>query len=324
MQRIRLGTRGSPLALYQANMVRAALMEADAGLDVEIIPITTSGDWTPAQGEKPLDAAQGGKALFAKEIQAALLAGEIDAAVHSMKDMETAGPDGLVIPWMMKRETPLDALIVSPDLPEVHSLHDLPPGCVVGTSSVRRGAFLKAVRPDLQITGLRGNVHTRLEKLKAGQVQATILAAAGLKRLGIENEIRTLIPADEMLPSAGQGAVGIEIREIDQNKLSVFSQISDLPTVQAVTIERAVLAALDGSCRTPIGAYAKDLKDGYELEMAVVSPDGAHQFKARHIIGNSPVLELAKIGHSHANALKNNIPSDLYALIFGQGKVEGI
>ena len=265
-----IGTRGSPLALVQANMVKDKLVDIGQNIDVELRIIRTSGDWSPSDGEVALQAIEGGKAQFAKEIEEALLRKEIDIAVHSMKDMETALPEGLVIPFMLPREDNRDAFLSV----NSQNIHDLPGGCAVGTVSARRKAFLLHKRPDLNVVPLRGNVQTRIDKLKSGQIDATFLACAGLNRLGLAEEITSIIDCDDMLPSVGQGAVGIEMRQEDVKRLSFISQLSCDETYVCVVCERAVLHALGGSCHTPVGVYATLDGDGMYLRVKVVSLDG--------------------------------------------------
>ena len=269
---LRLGTRGSKLALTQAGLVRDALAAAHPALGaphaVEIAVIRTTGD---AIQDRPL-AEAGGKGLFVKEIEEALLSRRIDAAVHSMKDMPTAQPDGLQIAAFLPREDTRDVLISSDD---VKRIADLRKGAVVGTSALRRRAQLLHRRPDLQIVTLRGNVDTRLAKCRAGAVEATVLALAGLKRLGLGN-VGSPIPEDEMLPAVGQGAVCIECRADDAHTLALLAAINHAPTATAVTAEHAMLAVLDGSCRTPIAGHAVLTPDGaLHLRGMIAKPDGS-------------------------------------------------
>src|SRR5512139_1848307 len=248
---LRLGTRGSKLALTQAGLVRDALAAAVPALAapgaVEIVSIRTTGDVIQ---DRPLSEA-GGKGLFVKEIEEALLQGRIDAAVHSMKDMPTAQPPGLVISAFLPREDARDVLIAG----EVKRIADLRQGAVVGTSALRRSAQLLHLRPDLKIVNLRGNVDTRLAKREAGVVEATLLAMAGLKRLGVAH-VGTPVPEDEMLPAVGQGAVCIECRMDDAKVRAWLAAIDHAPTATCVAAEHAMLAVLDGSCRTRIAVHA--------------------------------------------------------------------
>src|SRR5258708_94577 len=268
---LRLGTRGSKLALIQAGLVRDALKAAVPALAapdaIEIVAIRTTGD---AIQDRPL-AEAGGKGLFVKEIEEALLARRIDAAVHSMKDMPTAQPPGLVIAAFLPREDARDVLIAG----EVGRITDLRQGAIVGTSALRRRAQLLHRRPDLQIVNLRGNVETRLAKREAGVVEATLLALAGLKRLGMAH-VGTAVPEDEMLPAVGQGAVCIECRAEDARVRAWLAAIDHRPTATCVTAEHAMLVVLDGSCRTPIAGHAILASDGVlHLRGLIVKPDGS-------------------------------------------------
>ena len=268
---LRLGTRGSKLALVQAGLVRDALAAAIPALSasgaIEIVPIKTTGD---AIQDRPLSEA-GGKGLFVKEIEEALLARRINAAVHSMKDMPTAQPPGLAISAFLPREDARDVLIAG----DVRRIADLKQGAIVGTSALRRRAQLLHRRPDLQIVNLRGNVETRLAKRAAGDVEATLLALAGLKRLGMAH-VGTPVPEDEMLPAVGQGAVCIECREDDAQTRGWLASIDHAPTATCVAAEHAMLAVLDGSCRTPIAGHAILTADGtLHLRGLIVKPDGS-------------------------------------------------
>jgi hydroxymethylbilane synthase len=274
LQSIKIGTRGSPLALRQTALVSAALKKAAPHVRIETVVIKTSGDWRPAEGETPLAADRGGKALFAKEIEETLLQGKIDAGVHSMKDMETALPEGLFIPCMLPREDARDALLLHKRDRAIRSLADLPGGIIIGTSSVRRAAFLRRWRPDVEIVPLRGNVEMRISKVRAGQVDATFLALAGLKRLELGQEADMILEAEDMLPAAGQGAVGIEARRGDSDIASLLSLINCPETLLRVEAERAVLKELQGSCRTPIGAYAVFEKESALLHLRAMASAG--------------------------------------------------
>lgn len=265
---IRIGTRGSPLALAQANEVRDRIAKAH-GLSLDAISITvikTTGDQVL---DRPLSEI-GGKGLFTKEIEDALIANEIDVAVHSMKDMQTALPKGLTIGAVLPREDARDAFISL----KYASLDDVPIGSVVGTSSLRRQAQLLNARPDLQVVGFRGNVQTRLKKLQDGVAEATFLAVAGLNRLGMADRITAPIGVDQMLPAVAQGAIGLEIRAGDEATADLIAPLNDAATALAVTAERAFLTRLEGSCRTPIAGHAH-LADGkLHFRGQVLSPDG--------------------------------------------------
>ncbi len=266
---LRLGTRGSKLALIQAGLVRDALAAAVPALGaadaIEIVAIRTTGD---AIQDRPL-AEAGGKGLFVKEIEEALLARRIDAAVHSMKDMPTAQPAGLEITAFLLREDARDVLIAG----EVKRIAELRRGAIVGTSALRRRAQLLHLRPDLEIVNLRGNVDTRLAKRDAGVVEATLLALAGLKRLGMAH-VGTPVPEEEILPAVGQGAVCIECRADDARTRAWLATIDHKPTAICVAAEHAMLAVLDGSCRTPIAGHAVLAGDSLHLRSLIVKPDG--------------------------------------------------
>jgi hydroxymethylbilane synthase len=272
---IRIGTRGSPLALAQAREVQQRLEAAHGAgrLGFEVRAIKTSGDRIQ---DRPLSEA-GGKGLFTKEIEEALLAGDIDIAVHSMKDMPTALPEGLTIACLLPREDVRDAFISG----TAASLAELRQGAVVGTSSLRRQAQVKRARPDLVVVPMRGNVETRLRKLADGAADATLLACAGLKRLGLEHRITVPVPVDEMLPAIAQGAIGIETRSDDAAAAELIAPINHQATALCITAERAFLARLDGSCRTPIAGLA--VLDGGRLAFRgmILTPDGARCHETR-------------------------------------------
>lgn len=320
---IRIGTRGSPLALRQTDMVREALREQFPDIETEIVVIKTSGDWDPAQGDVRLYESEGGKGQFAKEIEAALLAGDIDAAVHSMKDMDSNLPEGLVIDCMLEREDPRDGLLLSNELKEIADNSQknikpydlLPRGAVVGTASVRRAAFMLAERPDLKIVPFRGNVQTRIDKLTAGsgetKVDCTLLALAGLNRLGLSGAVDVVMEPEVMLPSAGQGAVGVQVRKGDEAVLSTFGQINDLKTTLCVKAERAALCVLDGSCHTPVGGYAVLDGDDMWLRVRVCSLDGSQNYNGelRGEVRNAQDAEA--LGTKLGQMLKQQIPAGI-------------
>ena len=262
----RLGTRGSPLALTQARMVRDALLAAHGwGEDaVAIVPIRTTGDRVQDRALAEI----GGKALWTKELDRALLANEIDAAVHSMKDVETIRPAAITIAAMLPRADVRDRLIGAPDIASLRS------GAVVGTSSPRRRAQLLRHRPDLRIVLFRGNVETRLAKLAAGEADATLLAAAGLDRLG-RDDVGTAIPTDTMLPAPAQGAVGIETRADDHDARRIVAAIDHDDTSACVLAERALLAGLAADCHSPVGAMASLAGETLRLTAELLTEDGA-------------------------------------------------
>jgi len=268
---IRIGTRGSPLALAQAYEVRSRLSAAHdvAEADIEIVVISTKGDRVL---DRPL-AEIGGKGLFTQEIEEQLLDGRIDLAVHSMKDMPTELPDGLIIPCLLPREDPRDALLTAGGQP----LADLPAGSVIGTSSLRRAAQLLAGRPDLKIIDFRGNVQTRVRKLSEGVADATLLAIAGLNRLDMGEAATEVLEPEVLLPAVAQGAIGVECRDGDARIGDLLAGISCATTISRVSSERALLAALEGSCRTPIAGLALLQDDGsLWLRGLVASLDGQH------------------------------------------------
>jgi hydroxymethylbilane synthase len=269
---LRIGSRGSPLALVQARAVQSRLATM-AGLDggrIEIVTIRTAGDVVQ---DRPL-AESGGKGLFTKEIEEALIAGRIDLAVHSSKDLPTILPPRLLLAGFLPREDPRDAFISR----KAKSLRELPPGAVVGTASPRREALVRRLRPDLKVVSLRGNVETRLAKLDAGEVDATILAVAGLKRLGLLAAATAILDPEEFLPAVGQGAIGIETRADDAKTRALIAKINDRDTAVALTAERAFLAVLDGSCRTPIGGHASVSDGDIRFRGVIVKPDGSEAF----------------------------------------------
>ncbi len=263
----RIATRQSPLALWQAQYVQQRLMAAHPGLQVELLPMVTKGDVIL---DTPL-AKVGGKGLFVKELELAMLEGRADLAVHSMKDVPIDFPEGLGLVTICEREDPRDAFVSN----RYNSVDELPQGAVVGTSSLRRQCQLSARRPDLVIRSLRGNVGTRLGKLDAGEYDAIILAAAGLKRLGLEDRIRQAMPAEISLPAVGQGAVGIECRIDDEQLITLLQALNHDDTAVCVRAERAMNTRLEGGCQVPIGSFAVLEDDQLWLRGLVGSPDGS-------------------------------------------------
>lgn len=306
---IKIGTRGSKLALVQANMAAAQLMVAHPDLCVEIVEINTSGDWKPEHGETRLSEAEGGKGLFAKEIERAIMDGTVDCGVHSMKDMPSFLPDGLVIDHILERADSRDAFLSD----KYGSLNDLPEGAKVGTSSLRRQAFLLAKRPDLEILPIRGNVPTRIQKMKDGYADAIILAYAGLVRLGLDGEAKEVWDADFMLPAAGQGAVGVEIRKGDAEVSALFDALHDNETGLCVGAERAALQVLDGSCRSPIGAYAVIENGEMSIEVMVASEDGKDVYEADGRFAVSSTADAIDLGQSVGQTLKDIVPAEILA-----------
>jgi hydroxymethylbilane synthase len=300
---LRIGTRGSALALAQAHAVQARLGAACglAAERIEIKVIRTSGD---AVLDRPL-AELGGKGLFTKEIEQALLAGTIDIAVHSTKDVPAALPDGLTLRAFLPREDPRDALVSR----RGESFSGLPTGSRVGTSSPRRQALLRHLRPDLTIVPLRGNVETRLRKIESGEADATILAVAGLKRLGLLAAATAILDPGDFLPTAGQGAIGIEIRGNDARTAALVAAINDADTADAVTTERAFLAVLDGNCRTPIAAYAQLDRDTIRFRGMIARPDGSDVLE---VARQGPRSAAATLGREAGAALKMRGGADFF------------
>ena len=276
-RKLLIGTRGSPLALWQANHVRALLIAAHGlGEDaVALEPITTSGDRIR---DKPLRDF-GGKGLFTKEIDEAVLGNKVDLAVHSMKDLPTELPPDISIAALLPRGDVRDAFISA----RGESLAALPPGAVVGSSSLRRQAQVKRLRPDLQTIDLRGNVETRLKKLEQGMVDATLLAIAGLERLGLTGHVTSVLPTDEMLPAVAQGAIGVSCRSDDVETRELLQALNDASTATAVACERAFLGELDGSCRTPIAGLAEIADGTLRFRGLVLTPEGTkwHEIEQR-------------------------------------------
>jgi hydroxymethylbilane synthase len=271
---IRIGSRGSRLAIIQAQEVKRRLVES-VGIDaaqIEILPIVTTGDRVKDRNLTEI----GGKGLFTKEIEEALLNGGIDLAVHSMKDLPAGVPDGLTIGAVLPREDPRDALVSF----KANSIASLPPEALVGSSSVRRTAQLKRRRSDLRFTAFRGNVDTRLKKLKEGLVDATLLACAGLIRLGLKSEITAAIEVEDMLPALGQGAIGVEIRSSDGPLREMIRKIEHDQTAVAIACERAFLKELDGSCKTPIAGFGRIENGRLWFRGETLTPDGRQVFTA--------------------------------------------
>ena len=266
---LRIGTRGSPLALFQAHETRRLLAAAhgvaEDAITVEVI--RTSGDMIQ---DRALSTA-GGKGLFTKEIEQALAEGGIDLAVHSAKDMPTVLPDGLELAAFLEREDVRDALIA----PGAASLQALPRGAVVGTASLRRQALVKRLRPDIETILFRGNVETRLRKIAEGAAHATLLALAGLKRLGLADRATALLDEETFLPAVGQGAICIEARSGDERTRGLLAPINHRDTEIAVLVERAFLAVLDGSCRTPIAGHATVAEGSVAFRGLILKPDGS-------------------------------------------------
>lgn len=282
---LRIATRSSPLALWQANDVKQRLEAIHANLTVELLPIKTKGD-------KILDtplAKIGGKGLFIKELEEAMLAGMADIAVHSMKDVPMELPPGFELPVICERDDPRDAFVSN----DFDTLNDLPQGARLGTSSLRRQSQMQALRPDLEIISLRGNVQTRLGRLDEGRFDAILLAAAGLRRLELTERIRSSIAPEQCLPAVGQGAVGIECREGDEKVKAILAPLNHTDTWDRVVAERAMNRHLEGGCQVPIAGYAELEGDTLWLRGLVASEDGKIVYTAE---GRAPRQEAEALG----------------------------
>ena len=307
MSTLRIGSRGSKLALWQANHIAALLRSGGHNIEIEIIHTT---------GDKITDVALaqvGTKGMFTKEIEEALAAGQVDLAVHSLKDLPTGLPPGFEIAAITQREDARDAFC------SVHhaTIQDLPQGARVGTSSLRRQAQMMAVRADLDLHPLRGNVDTRLRKLEEGQYDAIILAAAGLNRLGKTEHIKQIIPVDVMCPAAGQGALAIEIRSGDIATRELLAFLDDSAARAATTCERALLSALGGGCQVPIGAFA-DVRNGtIQLQAVVASPDGLTLLRDTR---QGIVSEPENLGREAGAALLSRGADKVLSAVYGEGK----
>jgi hydroxymethylbilane synthase len=299
----RIGTRGSPLALAQAYQTRDAICAAhdlpDEAVAIDIIK--TTGD---AILDRPL-AEAGGKGLFTKELDAALIESRIDIAVHSAKDLPTVLPDAIVIAGYLPREDVRDVWIS----PIAASPRDLPHGATVGTASLRRGAMLRRIRPDIEVALLRGNVQTRLRKVEEGAFAATLLALAGLKRLGLEDKVTSLLPVEDFLPAAGQGAIAITARTGDEAAAAILAPILCQATGVALAAERGFLLELDGSCRTPIGAHA--VVDGHQVTLrgSVLRPDGSQAYD-EEVFGE--VENATDLGRTAGAAIRGRLPPGFF------------
>ena len=305
--KLHIATRKSPLALWQANYVRDALLARNPGLDVELLTMTT-------QGDKILDtplAKVGGKGLFVKELELGMLEGRADLAVHSMKDVPVEFPDGLGLAAILPREDPRDALISN----RFSSIDELPRGARVGTSSLRRQCQLNARRPDLEILDLRGNVNTRLKKLDDGEYDAILLAAAGVKRMGWEERITELLEPEQFIPAIGQGAIGIEIRLDDERVRGLVGELNDQQTAIRITAERALNEALQGGCQVPIAGYS-EISHGVILLRALVGrPDGSELVQG--VISGKPE-DAAELGQVLADDLLSRGAREIRADVYGE------
>ncbi|MFH4666880.1 hydroxymethylbilane synthase [Vibrio cidicii] len=302
---IRIATRKSPLALWQAYYVKEALQQAHPGLEVELVTMVTKGDVIL---DTPL-AKVGGKGLFVKELEVAMLEGRADLAVHSMKDVPVDFPSGLGLVTICEREDPRDAFVSN----HYENIEQLPQGAVVGTCSLRRQCQLKAYRPDLVIKELRGNVGTRLSKLDAGEYDAIILAAAGLKRLELQERIRSFIEPEQSLPAVGQGAVGIECRTDDERMLELLAPLNHVETADRVKCERAMNLTLQGGCQVPIGSYALLEGDQIWLRALVGEPDGSHIVRGEI---RGPRTDAEALGVQLAQQLLSQGADDILARLY--------
>jgi len=304
---LRIATRKSPLALWQAEHVKSRLLALNPDLVVELVTFTTKGDIIL---DTPL-AKIGGKGLFVKELEVAMLAGDADIAVHSMKDVPMEFPEGLELGVILERETPTDAFVSN----NFKSLEDLPQGAVVGTSSLRRQCQLQNLRPDLVIRSLRGNVQTRLGKLDSGEFDAIILASAGLLRLEMESRIAQYLTPEVSLPAGGQGAVGIELRSDDAETLALLKPLQHDTTAYRVTAERAMNRRLEGGCQVPIACYAVEKDGELWLRGLVGSVDGKQMLTTEY---RAPVAEAEALGIKAAEDLLSQGADKILAEVYAQ------
>ncbi len=308
MEPVRIGTRGSKLALAQAEELRQRLIAAHPQLAadgaLEVVVIKTTGD----QEQTRLLAEIGGKGLFTKEIDDALLERRIDIAVHSLKDVPTWLPEGLELAAVLPREDARDALFSSSG----KGLAALPKGVRFGTASLRRQAQVLALRPDIEVVPLRGNVETRLRKLADGEVDATVLAVAGLKRIGAADRIDSVLEPEEMLPAVAQGAIGLQVRSDDPHSKGLVAALDHGPSAVRVRAERACLEVLDGSCRTPIAAYAELDGDRIDLRALIATPDGKQVFRAAR---RAPAAEAESLGRDVGADLRDQAGEDFFSAL---------
>src|SRR5688500_634625 len=308
---VRIATRASELALRQARIVESALASRD--VPSELKTFRTTGD---KRLDEPLSVI-GGKGLFTKELETALLKGSVDCCVHSLKDLPTESPDGLTIAAVLVREDPRDVLVLN-DVIEAEGLHDIPRGSRIGTSSLRRRAQVLALRPDLDVVELRGNVPTRLRKVDEGQVHAAILAAAGLHRLDARQRISAYLDPPAWLPAAGQGAIAVQIRADDDRMIELVAALNDEPTMIATRAERAFLAALEGGCQVPIGALAMDTADGVVLYGLIATVNGRDVVRGERAVNDGdPELTGVRL----ANDLRSRGASDILGTLRGVERV---
>lgn len=301
---LHIGTRGSQLALWQANWVRDQIRNRFPEKPVELVVIKTQGDHILDRTLAKI----GGKGLFVKELEVALREGRIDMAVHSMKDVPALLPEGLEISIISFRETPHDGLIA----PQVSDLKSLPPNAIVGTSSLRRSAQLKAYRPDLQIKNLRGNVDTRLAKVLAGEYDAAVMAVAGMKRLGLAEHIKQTLPFSIMLPAIAQGVLGIETRVGDEDTLAHLHHIHDPAMANCIEAERAALQTLEGNCQIPIAGFCEIQQEHLQLTLLIATPDGQQILKRA---ATAPRAHAHHLGQILAQELLDNGGRTILALL---------
>jgi hydroxymethylbilane synthase len=302
---VRIGARGSPLSLAQTGLVRDALAAANPGLEFEITPIVTTGD--RIQDRRLQEA--GGKGLFTKELDEAMLEGRIDLAVHSMKDLPTLLPKGIVLAATPEREDPRDALIC---LSDVSALGELPDHARIGTASLRRQAQLLAFRPTFQVSMLRGNVETRLRKVEGGEFDATLLAYSGLRRLGLDHHAKLLLDPLTTPPASGQGALAITARADDAASLAAALKIEHRATRIEISAERAFLAALDGSCRTPIGALGRWRDGALTFVGESLTPDGTRRWRREGAVPCETAAEAEALGAALGQSLRAEAGEALY------------
>lgn len=313
MKKLVLATRRSPLALWQAEFVKAQLEELHPGLTVELLPIQS-------QGDKILDTPLskiGGKGLFVKELEASLLDGSADFAVHSMKDVPMQLPEGLILGPILERHAPTDALVSN----QYKNLDEIPTGKVIGTSSLRRSCQLLATRPDLKINWLRGNIQTRMAKLDAGEYDAILLATSGLKRMGYNDRVQQDIPAEVLLPACGQGALGLELRANDPVTAELLAPLNHAPSAACVLAERAMNTRLQGGCQVPIGGYAvieaaENTAEGEQLWLRALvgEPEGELILRAE---ARGPVSQAEQLGIQVAEDLISQGAGKILTKVYG-------
>ncbi len=308
LKTLKIGTRGSPLALAQTAEVAKLLKDTYPDLSLTRVIIKTSGDWKPEDGETKLSEAEGGKGLFAREIENALLEGKIDCAVHSLKDMASVLPDGLALDHVLKRADVRDAFISH----KAQTLADLSKGAKVGTSSMRRQSFVLAQRSDLNVVPIRGNVQTRLDKLAAGQFDATYLAMAGLGRLSISGDFIHPVEVGDMVPACGQGIIAVETREDAAEVRILLDAIHHKKTGLCAFVERAALRVLDGSCHTPIGAHARFKEGKLHFNLVLSSLDGKEVYEEAVQTNITTRAEAANLGAVTAKKIKVTAPKSLF------------